>query len=401
MPDVMLTRRDVAVWAVAFVVVSVLLVVTGFASDDPDSALYAELATRLAELPVREWIAPQWWGQWNSEGWFREHPAGVFLLPTAMGALGIPAIQASYIVGIAAGLLSVLLAGHLVRRVTTPADGRAVLVLLQLMPVAFLFRIRANHEYPMLVCLLLGLVAIDEVRRSWAWAWVVAASVTMAVLVKGVFVVMVLIAAGWWAIINPTRQRGSIARPIAAGVLTLVVVAVMAYLYDGIYLSATGERFWLAYWQRQLGPLEIATPTDGAGASVLLNHAIFYALRLAWHPAPWSAAVALAAWHYRGSARTWWQGSPEPTRRALVFVALFTLTSVAILLPSSRFAERYAFSATYALATAGIVIAYRDWTWLRRCLHWCDARVVALPAVLWLALMIARLTIGPYLPRIS
>ena len=48
MPDVMLTRREAVIWAAAFVVLSVLLVVTRFASDDPDSALYAQLATRLA-----------------------------------------------------------------------------------------------------------------------------------------------------------------------------------------------------------------------------------------------------------------------------------------------------------------------------------------------------------------
>ena len=99
----MLTRREAVIWAAAFVVLSILLVVTRFASDDPDSALYAELASRLAELPVSQWIAPEWWGQWNSEGWFREHPAGVFLLPTALGATGIPAIQAAYIVGVGAG----------------------------------------------------------------------------------------------------------------------------------------------------------------------------------------------------------------------------------------------------------------------------------------------------------
>lgn len=399
MSDVMLTRREGVIWAAAFVAVSILLVVTRFASDDPDSALYAQLAARLATLPVAQWIAPEWWGQWNSEGWFREHPAGMFLLPTAMGAVGIPAIQASYIVGIGAGLASLLLIGNLVRRVTTPADARAALILLQLMPVAFLFRIRANHEYPMLLCLVLCLVAIDEVRRSWVWAPVVAFAVMTAVLVKGVFVVMVLIGAGWWALVNPTRQRGSIARPIGAGLLTLIVVAFGAYAYDGLYVSATGDRFWWAYWQRQLGPIEIATPIDGA--STLLDHAVFYAIRLAWHPAPWSAAVVIAVWRYRATASSWWQAAPVPARRALAFVALFTVSSVAILLPSSRFAERYAFAAIYAVATAGTVIAYRDWNWVRSLVLGFDARVPAFPVVLWFVLMVARLALGPFLPRIS
>jgi 4-amino-4-deoxy-L-arabinose transferase-like glycosyltransferase len=45
-------------------------------------------------------------------------------------------------------------------------------VLLQLMPVAFIFRIRANHEYPILVCLLLSLLGLAWIgeKRPGGWA---------------------------------------------------------------------------------------------------------------------------------------------------------------------------------------------------------------------------------------
>jgi len=71
--------------------------------------------------------------------------------------------------------------------------GRAALVLLQLVPAAFVFRVRANHEYPMLLCLLAALVALDGVRRSWVWLPAVAAAITAALLIKGVFVAIVLL----------------------------------------------------------------------------------------------------------------------------------------------------------------------------------------------------------------
>ena len=74
----LLTRREAALWTLAFVAVAALVVLTGFASDDPDSALYADLSARLAEGPPSRWIAPEWWGYWESEGLFREHPAGIF-----------------------------------------------------------------------------------------------------------------------------------------------------------------------------------------------------------------------------------------------------------------------------------------------------------------------------------
>ena len=39
---------------------------------------------------MRRWLAPEWWGFWpdaQMTGLFREHPAGVFLLPAALGPL--------------------------------------------------------------------------------------------------------------------------------------------------------------------------------------------------------------------------------------------------------------------------------------------------------------------------
>ena len=77
------------------------------------------------------------------------------------------------------------------------------------MPVAFIFRIRANHEYPMLVALLVTLVGLDGARRSWWWIAGIAFGLTVGLLVKGVFVVLVVLAAGLWMLINPTRLRGT------------------------------------------------------------------------------------------------------------------------------------------------------------------------------------------------
>lgn len=395
----MLSTREVFTWAAFYLVVATLLVVTGFASDDPDSALYANLSARLAELPASHWIAPQWWGYWDSEGWFREHPAGVFLLPTVLAQIGLPAIQGSYVVGTAAGLGSLLLIGMLVSRMTSGAEGRAALILLQLMPVAFLFRIRANHEYPMLLCTLLVLAGLDGVRRAWWWAAVVAAAFTAALLVKAVFVVLIAVAAVLWIAINPTRAAGSFARPIAALAIAGVVMAITAVAYDAAYFHVTGEAFWGPYWRRQLGPLTIATPLENA--SMLASHLWFYITRLLWHAAPWSITLVVVVWQWRGQLRSIWQTTDMSARRGVLFGALFVALAVVILSPASRFAERYAFSATYALGTLGAVVAWRAWPRMARALGAIDRTVPALPAVLWFALLIGRLIIGPFLPRIS
>jgi 4-amino-4-deoxy-L-arabinose transferase-like glycosyltransferase len=391
--------REVVVWILGFVIVAALLVITGFESDDPDSALYAALSARLAEGPPAHWIAPEWWGHWDSEGLFREHPAGVFLLPAALGALGVPGAQAAYIVGIAAGLASVLLLAHLVGRATTVGQGRLSLILLQVMPLAFIFRIRANHEYPMLACLLAALVGFDRVRTSWRWLPVPALALTAALLVKGVFVAIPLLAAGLWVLINPLRTPGPLGRPLAAGAIAVAVMTAAAFQYDTLYLRVTGESFWAGYWARQLAPLTIATPVEGGATFV--HHLGFYALRLLWHPAPWSVALLAAAWRARGRVRHRWRALQEPVRRGIAFTVLFAAMSILLLSLPSRFAERYAFSANYVLAAAGIAAAADLWPRLTTTVRRIDERVPALAALCWTGLMLLRLAVGPLLPRIS
>ena len=395
----LLSTRETAIWALGFLLVAVLLVVTRFASEDPDSALYAALAARLAHGPISHWIAPEWWGHWNMEGLFREHPAGVFLVPTILGALGVPTVQAAYIVGIGAGLACLLLIGDLVARATTREQGRLVLVLLQLTPMASIFRIRANHEYPMLLCLLGALVGLDAVRRSGRGWWIAPLALSAGLLVKGVFVAIPLLAAGWWLLTNPLDAPKSVWRAIAAIGLSLAAMLGVAVAYDALYLRVTGETFWGPYWGRQLAPLSLSAPL-GAN-STFGAHLGFYLLRMAWHPAPWSLLLVGALWRWRGQIGARWRAAPPMTRRGLVFLLGFAVSCVLMLTPASRFAERYAFSANYALATAGALVALAAWPTLRATLETWDRRVPALPALCWIALMLLRLALGPFLPRIS
>ena len=141
MPDRLLAPAERWAWTAFFLIVAAVLVAGGFSSNDPDSALYAGIAERLAQEPVRRWIAPEWWGFWpeaQMTGLFREHPAGVFLMSAALTLMGVPAAQGAYVIGVGAGLVSLLLMAGLIRKLTDREDGRAALILLQLMPVAFI-----------------------------------------------------------------------------------------------------------------------------------------------------------------------------------------------------------------------------------------------------------------------
>lgn len=395
----LLSRRDAVIWAVAFVLVALVIATTKFASDDPDSALYASLSGRLAQEPPSRWIAPEWWGFWpdaQMTGLFREHPAGVLLLPAALTRVGIPAEQGAYVVGVAAGLASLLLIAALLRLIVPREDARVALVLLQLMPVAFIFRVRANHEYPMLLALLVTIWGVTIARRSWHGVWLAALGVTAGALIKGVFVAIVLIGAVLWIVLNPTLERDRSIRQWIAITAALVAMLCAVIAYDAWYFRVTGETFWLPYWRRQLGPVTIASPLEDARS--LLGHVLFYVTRLLWHPLPWSFTFAALLWRRRGIP--WRTLAGDRTARGALFVLAFAAASVLLLSPSSRFAERYAFSATYAVAAGGVVAASVIWPGLKHAIAGLDRRIPALPALVWLGLLLLRLVGGPLLPRI-
>jgi 4-amino-4-deoxy-L-arabinose transferase-like glycosyltransferase len=404
MSERLLPARESVIWIVCFLSVATLIVVTGFTSTDSDSALYAGLADRLTQEPIQRWLAPEWWGFWthvNMSGLFLEHPAGVLLLPAALARIGIPALQGAYVVGVAAGLASLLLMAALIRRFTARDDARIALVLLQLMPVAFVFRIRANHEYPMLVCLLValhGLVAASS-GSFVVGTLLVCIGLAGGLVIKGVFVAKIMLAIALWIAINPTGEAGGRRRCALAAVIGIAAMAGVAIAYDAIHSAASSQPFWSMYWQRQLGPL-----TEVGTFDVVLNSArnlLFYLSRLVWHPAPWSVALVLVAWRMRRHFGDKWRAISAPARQGLLFAIGFALLATLLVAPASRYAERYAFPDSHAIACAGVVAVRRAWPSLADAVLRLDRRIPALPALVWLALVLLRLLGGSVLPRVG
>lgn len=399
----LVSAGEATIWFACFVLLAFLLVATGFSSSDPDSALYAGISNRLSQEPVSRWIAPEWWGFWPEaymEGYFREHPAGVFLLPAALSKIGVPAFQGAYIVGAAAALGSLLMMASLIRRFAGLREARMALVLLQLMPVAFIFRIRANHEYPMLACLLIAVhgMVLASNRRMVSSTLLVAAGLTAGLFIKGVFVTKILLAVAIWIALDPLGERGARARCAAAAVMGIAAMFAGAVVYDLLYRAATGDPFWGLYWQRQMAPLGDVTP---AGFALTLGRNLaFYISRLVWHPAPWSVALLVVAWRARRSISAKWRALDPRERSGLTYGLAFAALAILLVTPSARYAERYAFSATHAVACVGVVASCRIWPGLMSRISALDGRIPAFAAVVWLALALLRLGTGALVPRI-
>ena len=168
-PRARFDRRPSRCWLTVLVVAAALLAATGYRTRDPDSRAYITITTHLVDEPVSRWIAPQWWGAFGLQGLFRDHPAGTFVPPALLAKAGYPVAQSLFVVTLACQILALLLMSALASRLRAASQARALVWALQLIPIAFVFRVRANQEYPLLAGVLLAVYGLERARIWWAW----------------------------------------------------------------------------------------------------------------------------------------------------------------------------------------------------------------------------------------
>ena len=395
-------------WLAALVAVGVVLAASRYESRDPDSALHTAIAADLASLPVTQWIAPTWNGHWGLQGLYREHPAGIFILPALLARLGYPAPQAAQAVNAAYQLLTLLLMTALARRFLARRDARLLVTLLLLLPISFTYRVRANQEQPLLMCLLAAFYGIERSRDSLRWAALAAAGLAGVFLVKGVFVVVAVAGLGAFLLVGEWRwpSRPNRVRPWLALGIGLATLAVAYVAYDAVYRHAAGEPFFAWYLGRQFG-VASAAATVPRTPGVLVTF-VWYLGRIAWFTAPWIIVAGAALWlraaqHRQRKGR--WESSEEHEGRArgAVLCAVLAVVYVIAFSAFQRRAERYVFPVYFALAAWWAAYGFRAFPSIRRS-TWRLSRA-CYPyeqAILWLLLVgLAMLAPSLNLPRIK
>jgi 4-amino-4-deoxy-L-arabinose transferase-like glycosyltransferase len=390
------SARDLRValvsWALVLTVSALVLVVTRYRPDDPDSRAYIDIAARLAEEPASRWVAPEWWGAWEREGLFREHPPGIFLAPALVARAGYPAKQSLLLVNGICQALCLVLSALLVARFAPAALAPLTSSLLQLMPIAFVYRIRGNQEYPMLAALLVALYATERARERWPWALAAVAAFVAGGLIKGVFALLFPVICALWLLAR--RQDGAGAGGWAAVAGMIAAAPLLAAGYEAGYRAATGESF-LEYYLTARVSLEAASDTAAGSVARKIYNLAWYSSRLVWYSAPWSLAVLALPWASR--ART---GGRAWNVRGLYFVLAASLVTVIALSARDTKADRYIFPAYFLLGAAGIMatlVVRPRWVPVAERL----AAIPYLPAVLWLVLFLLRVLAGGSLPRFT
>jgi 4-amino-4-deoxy-L-arabinose transferase-like glycosyltransferase len=384
-------------WALLCAAGWAALAATGYRARDPDSRLYAEIAARQAEAPLASWIAPEFPPGWYMSGLFREHPAGLFAPAAALGALGYPAAQAAYAMNAVYQVLGIVLLQRLAATLVPGLEARALAWLIQLLPIAFTFRIRANHEAAMLLCLLAALYGTERARREPRFGWLVVAGCVGLLLVKGLLAAFGPAVCALWLLARRTTRSDPAAsdRPawlaVAAGVVAMAATVVV---YELAYRQVTGEPFWSYYAGRQLGVAAASGADSGPGG--FLYNLVFYLARVLWFAFPWSVALAVLLWRCRsrpllGQAAAKARGDAG-AHAGVVFALAVAALYVGLFSLSERRADRYVFPAYYAIGAAGAVAGLRLLPALRRLVARLDRPW--LPAAVWAGTFAAHLFAG-------
>ncbi len=377
--------RTAAAWLAALGVAAALLAWTGYRTRDPDSRAYIAIATQLAEQPIATWIAPQWWGAWGRQGPFREHPAGTFVLPALLTRAGYPAAQASFVASLAAQVVSLLLLAALAARLLPRAEARLLVWALQLLPIAFVFRVRANQEYLLLAGLVVALYCTERARERAFWIIPAVAGFGWALLVKGVFALLgPVLCAVWLACRGGAGRQARQAWLAPAAMLLLTPVAAAAY--ERLYAAAAGSSFLEYYLGPRMG-LEGGPSSTGLPFPIdKLRNALWYAGRLAWYAAPWSLVLA---------AHVLQRGRAENGRaRWIRFSGAAAAITVVLLAARDLTADRYIFPAYFLAAAAGLAAACARWPRIAHVAVQLDAYWPAGPALLWAVLVGGRLALS-------
>jgi 4-amino-4-deoxy-L-arabinose transferase-like glycosyltransferase len=387
----------VAAWVGALLITAALIGATHYKSPDDDSFLYAGISARMSELPVRQWIAPDWWGFWTLHGPYCEHPIGLFVLPAALGRLGYPAEQAAYAVNALYQAVSLILAMLIAARVAALPEARALGWVLQLLPIAFVFRVRANHEYAVLAGVLFALYATERARTRAAWALGMLAGFLAVLAVKGVFALVVPVVSIAWLVARADRP-GTLFRTWAAwAAIAAMPVAggLAAWGYEAAYVAVTGRSFLAVYQSRQL-PQDAMT--QGSLISRTAYSLVWYVGRVIWYAAPWSLFAGVAAIEGARRRRVWpwggngeWQGAWFALASSAALVVAFSL--------AHRKADRYIFPVYFIVSALGGVVAVRRVGALRRAAAWLDRPWV--PAAVFLGLFLLRLVTLGKLPEFT
>jgi hypothetical protein len=284
----------------------------------------------------------------------------------ALGRTGYPPGQAAYALNALYQVIAFALVTSIGAFVMSTRDARALGWMLQLLPIAFVFRVRANQEYAVFAGFLFAIYATERARRSPLWIAGMLAGFCAVLLVKGVFAGIVPVVCAVWVIarVEPGPLFRKADRHAWTGIALMPVAALaVAWGYDGIYSHVTGRSFIELYTGRQLPEESL---TIGSRIVRTAYTASWYVSRVMWYAFPWSVlAIAAGLSGIRqGAWRPAWMPGARPAewttaRQGAWFGLVSGILLTAAFSLAYRKADRYIFPVYFLVGAVGAGWALR------------------------------------------
>jgi hypothetical protein len=308
---------------------------------------------------------------------------------------GFPSAQAAYAVNLLYQVAVIVLIPVVAGIVATRTESRSLAWLLQLVPISFVYRIRANQEHPLLMCFLAIIYATHRARSNAAWIALTIAAFCFLVLVKGAFAMFALVAAALWILLVPSPAGGSNIQGWIAIGAAVVSAALLVVGYEALYVRTTGESFLDFYHSTRLG--ESMSLSDPGVALHAARNSVWYVGRLIWFAAPWSLPALTAIWIWMRS-----RSDGRAARfdllsgRGLIWSIAIAVVFIAVLSPANVRAERFIFPVYFVAAAVGVVASIRRIDVVRRAAVSAEPRWW-LPQAVWFGTFL--LSLGSKLVR--
>lgn len=281
-------------WLGAFFIAAFVLSGTHFQSKSNDSKYYTNLVVRYHNQSWQKILTPTWgenfWG-FNPDSYMRDQFPGQLILGVAITKLGVPAEQALHVIEMLLQILSLFLLVKISCHFISYETASVLFYGFMLIPLAFSYTIRANHEVGIMFFSFIALYAGLNLSFSIYWLIPIVLSTVMLLLIKGPFFIfgLSLAAIGYYF----SKGKFSSGRLVFTLGLSLFVVLLTAYSFEILFYNLTTQSFFSEFYKIQIEQRAMPTAQEHSFVFQKMLNFFYYFWHYLAYSLPWSALVCI------------------------------------------------------------------------------------------------------------
>lgn len=337
-------KKPIIFWLLVFTLFAIIFSQVDYFARENDSRLYTKFLYQLSEKPIKEIVVVRWTESAYTDPtspYVRDHLIGQFIIPVLMVKLGMPASHALYLfnnlvqIAIAYALfyLSFLLTGRY---------WGDLLLFVSFLPQSWVYTLRANHEQPLSLMVLLAMIAGIQISKHRAWLLVGVISVVSAFLIKGLGFLMVPISFSIGVLFAQGIGYKQILRLFLYALLITMALLICIWVYEQWFVSLIGDSFFKRYWEIQISGRTLKTNSSFSLLGKIQNINYYFSRTLAY-TAPWSLLFVGVLIQKRSEAKQWFKKNV----RWIFALTSFVLLYILVFAWFDRKASRYLYPAYY------------------------------------------------------